>query len=104
MYSNVVFLLFQEDAEDRLVVADKLATAQEWLKELGRSRKKWMLTGRCLKPRITALLLAMHWLQKVRDVHMPVLISMLLGWHSWMYIAQHALLRVNRMTASFSQI
>ena len=40
MYSNVVFLLFQEDAEDRLVVADKLATAQEWLKEMRKKQKE----------------------------------------------------------------
>ena len=49
-------------------------------------------------PRMTALVLAMHGLQKVCDVHMPVLTSMLLGWHSWMYIAQQALLCVNQVT------
>lgn len=65
----------KEDAEDRLVVADKLATAQEWLKELGRSRKKWMLTGRCLKPRMTALLLTMPWFVMCT---MPVLSTFLM--------------------------
>ena len=40
IYINVVFLLFQEDAEKRQVVADKLAAAQGWLKELRQQQKE----------------------------------------------------------------
>jgi len=57
----VIFLLFQEDAEDRQMLADKLASAKAWLADLTKQQKE-LDVKRDLLARGASSSEPLHWL------------------------------------------